>query len=269
MTAALGKNRRGALTLAAGGYAAVFGAILLFESGKLGIGHFFYLPVIVAALASDAFGGVLAGLFAAGLYCAAVVVDPRMPSREALTAQTGIRAITFALVGAVVGLYASRNRNLLVRLHDHATTDFVTGVANVRAFDGELNVRCGAGQPFTLVLLDVDGLRRVNEIHGHTAGDGALRRVAAALLAAAEDGDTVARVGGDEFAVLTSLPPERVPGLVAHVNAALAPADLSVTAAATSLPADGEAPAELFRKADDRLFAAKLVRGGRATLAAV
>ncbi|HET8527386.1 MAG TPA: GGDEF domain-containing protein [Gaiellaceae bacterium] len=257
-----------AVGLAACAYAAVFGAFVALERPGLGIGHFFYVPVCLVALATDALAGGAAGLLAGLLYVVAVQAAPHVVSAP-LTPATAIRTVTFTAVGVLVGWFAGRNRQLVDRLSVHARTDFVTGVANVRAFDGELNVRCGAGQPFTLVLLDVDGLRRVNEIHGHTAGDGALRRVAAALLAAVEAGDAVARVGGDEFAVLTSLPPERVPGLVAHVNAALAPADLSVTAAATSLPADGEAPAELFRKADDRLFAAKLVRGGRATLAAV
>jgi diguanylate cyclase (GGDEF)-like protein len=259
-------TRRGpALALAACGYAGVVLAFVLVERPGLGLGHFFYLPVCLIALATDAFGGVAAGIVAAGLYCLAVVVDPRIPSHDALTTATGIRAVTFALVGAVVGLYAHRNRELVAQLQAHATTDFVTGVGNVRAFDEALERRLAAGEPFSLVLVDIDGLRRVNEVHGHLAGDAALRTVASALSGEAGRDDLVARVGGDEFAVLTAGAPE----LAGRVNALLVPDDLTVTAAATSYPADGETADGLFRKADDRLFAAKLVRANRQTLAAV
>lgn len=244
------------MTVAGLGYAAVFAAFVLVERPGLGIGHFFYLPVCLVALSTDALGGAAAGLLAAGLYCLAVVVDPRIPSRDALTTATGIRAVTFALVGAVIGLYAARNRTLVSKLRDHASRDFVTGVANVRAFDDELRKRVAAGDPFSLVLLDVDALRRVNEVHGHLAGDEALRTVAGTLTGLVVDGDLVARVGGDEFAILTS----DGTGLAKRANTSLARERLTVTAASTSFPADDETADGLFRKADDRLFAAKLVR---------
>jgi diguanylate cyclase (GGDEF)-like protein len=269
MTAAVLNNRRLALAIAAAGYAGVFAAFVVVERPGLGIGHFYYLPICLVALATDAVGGVSAGLLAASLYCLDVVVDPRLPARDALTTATGIRAFTFAAVGAIVGLYAARNRELVDRLHDHALRDFVTGVANVRAFDEEVERRCGSGERFSLVLLDVDGLRRVNEVHGHQAGDTALRRVAAALGSLASGGDLVARVGGDEFALVSELPLEDVPGLAARLNLLLHADDLSVTAAATDAPADGTTADDLFRKADDRLFAAKLVRANRRTLSAV
>ena len=249
-------RRTPAITLAAFGYAAVFTAFVLVERPGLGIGHFFYLPVCLVALATDAAGGIAAGLLAAGLYCLAVVADPRIPSHDALSTSTGIRAVTFALVGAVIGLYASRNRDLVAELRDHAARDFVTGVANVRAFADHLERRLAAGAPFSLVLVDVDGLRRVNDVHGHLAGDAALRTVATTLAGIAADGDLVARVGGDEFAILTA----EAAALVQRANVLLARDDLALTAATTSYPQDAETADDLFKKADDRLFAAKLVR---------
>jgi len=249
-------RRATAISLAGLGYAAVFAAFVLVERPGLGIAHFFYLPVCLVALATDAFGGIAAGFLAAGLYCLAVVADPRIPSRDALTTATGIRAITFALIGAVIGFYASRNRGLVAQLRDHAARDFVTGVGNARAFDDELQRRVAAGSAFSLVLVDVDELRRVNEVHGHHAGNTALKTVAATLEQLAGDGDVVARVGGDEFAVLTR---EGV-GLAKRANVLLARERLAVTAAMTCFPADDETADGLFRKADDRLFAAKLVR---------
>jgi diguanylate cyclase (GGDEF)-like protein len=82
----------------------------------------------------------------------------------------------------------------------------------------------------------------------------------------AEASDVVARIGGDEFAVLTELSAEQVAALVARTNRTLSPEGLSVTFGATCAPADGQTAAELFHKADDRLFAAKLVRQNRATV---
>jgi diguanylate cyclase (GGDEF)-like protein len=266
VTAAL-VNRRTALVLSACSSAGVFAAFVLLERPGLGIGNFFLVPICLVALSTDALGGALAGVVAAALFAAAVVLDPHIPSREALTTQTGIRAITFALIGAVIGLYASRNRELVATLHDHATTDFVTGVGNVRAFDDEVRRRFAERTLFTLVLVDIDELYLINEVHGHTAGDAALGRVAVALTALADDADVIARVGGDEFALLTALRPDALPDLASKLNGLLAP-DLRVTLAGLAAT-DAETADDLFRKADDRLFAAKLVRPNRRRLSVV
>jgi diguanylate cyclase (GGDEF)-like protein len=264
----LRRSRHLWLVMAACSYAAVFGAFVLLERPGLGIGHFFYVPICLVALATDAFVGAAAGIVAGGIYVLAVEAAPHVVAAP-LTPVTAIRTATFVTVGVLVGWFAHRNRQLVELLREHAHTDFVTGVANVRAFDQELSARCAAGAPFTLVLFDVDGLRRVNEVHGHGAGDDALRVVAAELTRCASRNRFVARVGGDEFAVLTELEPSEVPALTALLNAALAPDELALTSGATSLPADGDSGVELFRKADDRLFAAKLLRSNRTALAAV
>jgi diguanylate cyclase (GGDEF)-like protein len=269
MTAAAIPSRRLAFALASFCYASVFTAFVVLDRPGLGIGHFFYIPICIVALVGDEFGGICAGVIAALLYSLAVLAAPKMPSAQALTAATGIRLITFTAVGAIVGLYARRNRHLVERLRNHAGTDFVTEVANVRAFDEALAQRCASGLPFSLILLDVDDLRRINDVHGHVAGDAALRQVAAALSRYAERGDFVARVGGDEFALLSAREPAAVPLLAARLNAVLAAAELSVTVAVTSSPADASTGDELLRKADDRLFTAKLQRANRVELTAV
>lgn len=262
-------SKRLAYVVAASGYVLVFSAFVLVDRPTLGLGHFFYVPICVVALVSDELGGALAGVFAAGMYSLAVVAAPNVPSTQALTSATGIRLITFTAVGALVGLYARRNRELVSRLRGHAESDFVTDVANVRAFDAELEARCESDHPFTLVLVDIDELRHVNEVHGRQAGDAALRKVASAIVERAGRDAFVARVGGDEFAMLTTLERDAVTGFGARLNAALAPAELSVTVAATAAPGDGDTPDELFRKADDRLFTAKLLRANRTALAVV
>jgi diguanylate cyclase (GGDEF)-like protein len=266
LSAATALPKRAVLTLAAACYAGVFAAFVLAETSGLGLGHFFYVPIILVALVTDELRGALTGVLTAGLYALAVEAAPGVPSAEALTKATAIRLVTYTIVGALIGLYASRNRLLVARLTDLAGRDFVTGVGNARVFDEQLGGRCAAGKPFALVLADVDDLKAVNDVHGHAAGNNALKRVAEVLAHHADAGDFLARIGGDEFALLTKLPADEIAALSARVNRTLSTNDLSVTFGTTHCPEDGQTAAELFHKADDRLFAAKLVRKNRATV---
>jgi diguanylate cyclase (GGDEF)-like protein len=266
LTAATTLDRRLVLALAGVFYCAVFATFVFVETPGLGLAHFFYIPICLTALATDEIVGALAGAATAGLYAVAVVLDPHVPSALALTDATLIRLVTFTLVGGLVGFFASRNRRLVERLRESASRDYVTGLANARAFDEELARLCASGRPFALVLGDVDDLKGINDVHGHAAGNAALKRVGEALRSHADRGDVVARIGGDQFAVLTALPAEQVAALVARVNRALAPESLSLTFGSTRCPDDGDTSAELVHKADDRLFAAKLVRDNRASV---
>ncbi|HZR95175.1 MAG TPA: GGDEF domain-containing protein [Gaiellaceae bacterium] len=269
MTAAATLNRRIVLPLALLLYGGVFSLFILVETPGLGLGHFFYVPICLVALVSDELMGVLAGCVAAGLYAVAVVVDPRVPSALALTDATLIRMVTFATVGGLIGFYASRNRRLVERLREHAGRDFITGLWNARMFDEELAKRCSGGSPFALVLADVDDLKAINDVHGHAAGNAALKRVGEVLVQHADAHDVVARIGGDQFAVLTELAPNELTALTTRVNRTLSTESVALTFGTTRRPDDGETAAELFHKADDRLFAAKLVRANRATVVAL
>ncbi|MDT5121026.1 MAG: hypothetical protein QOC96_508 [Acidobacteriota bacterium] len=92
------------------------------------------------------------------------------------------------------------------RLRAQADRDYLTGLANRRRF------RIALGQeierwrrysvPCALVLVDIDHLKKINDRHGHTAGDRVIRHVASALLELSRDNDTAARLGGEEFALL-------------------------------------------------------------------
>jgi diguanylate cyclase (GGDEF)-like protein/PAS domain S-box-containing protein len=94
----------------------------------------------------------------------------------------------------------------IARLRRLAWRDELTGLANRRAFlerlEAEMARSLGAGTPFTLVLLDLDGLKDLNDTFGHHTGDAALRAFARALRRAVRADDLVARIGGDEFAVI-------------------------------------------------------------------
>jgi len=91
-------------------------------------------------------------------------------------------------------------------LEQKATTDALTGLNNRAAFDrqlgAELERSCRYGRTLTLVMLDVDKFKSVNDVHGHLAGDVILQKVARVVREVVRDADFVARYGGEEFAII-------------------------------------------------------------------
>jgi diguanylate cyclase (GGDEF)-like protein len=185
-----------------------------------------------------------------------------------LTEATAVRTFTFCTVGAIIGWFASEHRHHLAQLRQLADRDFLTGLLNTRVFDDELAHRCAGNGPFVLVLGDMDNLKDINNTHGHTEGNRALQAVAHALTAAAGNGDEVARIGGDEFALITSGTPEEAQALATLVQKRLAREGLELSFGWAAFPHDASGPVDLFRKADDRLLGAKLLgRNRRAVVA--
>lgn len=116
-----------------------------------------------------------------------------------------------ALVGFMFDITErKRNEEELLRLQreleEYSFRDGLTGVANRRRFDRTLDAAWEDarthGRPLGLVLLDLDYFKQFNDGHGHLAGDDCLIRVARLLAEEAREGDLVARIGGEEFAVL-------------------------------------------------------------------
>ncbi len=107
---------------------------------------------------------------------------------------------------------------------DEALTDPLTGLRNRRASDSFLARLCQDGSPFTLIHMDLDFFKAVNDQHGHAAGDEVLMAVAAILLRLTRSRDCIARIGGDEFiAILPGLEPSaRLDHLAAQMIAAIA-----------------------------------------------
>jgi len=262
-------HRRLLILLAIALYGCVFSAFVLFEVPGLGIGHFFYIPVAMLALAAGTWGGVGGGLAAAGLYVLAIFVDPRVPTHEALTGATVIRSITFSSCGALIGWFANKYREHVARLSELAERDFLTGLLNVRVFDETLARRCAEDGTFVLVLGDLDNLKEINDTHGHTEGNRVLAHVAEAFRAAVSPADDLARVGGDEFAVLMEGNLEEAHALCTLLKQRLARERLELSFGIAARPDDATGPLELFRKADDRLYAAKLLSRNRRAVVAL
>jgi len=97
-------------------------------------------------------------------------------------------------------------QGLIDALVELSSRDALTGLANRRAFElalaREADRVARSGEPALLLVLDIDHFKRVNDTHGHGAGDEVIRAVALALLDSVRPMDLVARVGGEEFAII-------------------------------------------------------------------
>jgi diguanylate cyclase (GGDEF)-like protein len=242
-------------------YPVIFVTFLLVEKPGLGLGHFYYFPVAMIALASGPAWGAAAGAAAAGCYAIGVVINPHLPPQELLTASSSIRLITYTSIGALIGWFAHSNRELVDRLRTAEEHDFLTGLLNTRAFDSALSARVELGKPFGLILADMDNLREVNDTEGHAVGNDLLRRAADLLSRKLDHTDQLARIGGDEFAIITSMPgTDAVRALCGRLTAALAEQGMSMSFGWAVCPRDGDSSLLLFRAADERLYAQKLIR---------
>ncbi len=153
---------------------------------------------------------------------------------------------------------------MIAELAELSVTDDLTGLANRRRLDERLKEEVlrseRTGHVFTLLMVDLDHFKRVNDQHGHQAGDHVLKQCAAALKKSVRDMDFVARFGGEEFCVLLpETPPNRGAELAERMREAVmslpAPVPtISVGAAywEPRVPAD-----EIIRRADEALYRAK------------
>ena len=158
-------------------------------------------------------------------------------------------------------------KRLEAQTHLLASTDPLTGLGNYRrlidALQAEIERSGRTGRSFAILLLDLDGLKKINDRYGHLVGSQALCRVAEVLRIFGRSIDTAARYGGDEFAVI--LPEITTPAAAWHVASrvrsrlgqdGLQPC-LSASVGVAVCPQDGETVEALLRKADRELYAMK------------
>ncbi len=147
-----------------------------------------------------------------------------------------------------------------------AHRDELTGLPNRRALMAALDGRLAARQPTSVIFLDLDGFKAVNDTHGHDVGDEVLKMVTERLVRALRDDDFVARMGGDEFVVIAR--PEHSQSLARRVvREFLAPLELSddrrlvigVSAGVTNVDAIGPLRQSevLLQRADAAMYEAK------------
>lgn len=162
------------------------------------------------------------------------------------------------------------------RLNSLASLDPLTGIPNRRSFDAALSLQWNSNERLAMLMVDIDRFKAFNDLYGHQEGDRCLRLVAQAMTSTVRGSDMVARLGGEEFAVLmpgatlhaaTDVAErlrQAVEGLAAaHRDGVSDVVTVSVGAAACE-PGGARSAAELVAAADDALYAAK--HAGRNTV---
>ena len=187
--------------------------------------------------------------------------------------RTGIdRAFTDAEVAlverfatmAALAYEAARQRE---HLREQAATDGLTGLLNHRGAQErlrrEIEVAATAGLSLSVVVVDLDHFKQINDLHGHAEGDKALAAAAAKLRSVVRDGDAVGRLGGEEFVlVLPGVAGEAAADAAERARAALAEVlvgrrRLECSAGVATFPEDAQEAADLLERADAALYAAK------------
>jgi diguanylate cyclase (GGDEF)-like protein len=209
--------------------------------------------------------GLLAATFGCGLLVVATVVGAVFEiAPSALVALGGLAAAT--TVGVLGAIQVQHSR-----LAKMAATDALTGLPNHRAFHEALARRLDRARtvssPVSLVAIDLDGFKAINDTHGHPFGDEILRAVGSALRRAIRPGDVAARTGGDEFGLIlvgvsgrnALAIAERARAAVHAINVGGVP--LRCSAGIAVCPIDAEDAPTLVELADSALYWAK--RAGR------
>ena len=167
------------------------------STGAAPIQHLYYLPIAIAGLWLPRYAGLLVGLAAIALYHFAnpFLLDSQYRESDI------VQIVLFVGVGLVTSKLADDRR----RLHRLAITDDLTGLYNLRGFEAMLipiiRTTSQASIPVTLVVLDVDRLKSINDAHGHRAGADAVQNVGQLIAAWLPVGGFACRFGGDEFVI--------------------------------------------------------------------
>jgi diguanylate cyclase (GGDEF)-like protein/PAS domain S-box-containing protein len=184
-----------------------------------------------------------------------------------------LRAASDEINGCLgLGIDITERKKSEEQAYYQARHDALTGLANYREFmdrlEGEVHRAERSHHSFTVLLLDLDGLKRINDLHGHMAGNRALQRLAAVMNEHCRSTDLAARYGGDEFAVvlidsdkgMAERVSRRIENGLRSDEGKLA---ISVSIGIGIYPDDGRSAAELIEAADEQLYKYKRAENRR------
>ena len=224
----------------------------------------------LAALMPGAHNVVVVPLFADGLALGVLVVE----QGQRFGSRIDRRAIAVIDQLCSHAALALRNTWLLEEVQWMAETDPLTGLANRRTFqsvlESEISRASRGRQDLTLIMLDLDHFKSLNDNWGHQVGDQVLRSVGARLADACRDFDTAARYGGEEFAIVlpgcsseqSLAAAERFRKLVSEIRSVV---PISASAGVATFPHDAGSSDDLIKSADEALYLSKNTGRDRST----
>jgi diguanylate cyclase (GGDEF)-like protein len=189
----------------------------------------------------------------------------------ALRAAPGLAVVALATLGLTSGACGVALDRRLKRARSQALRDPLTSLPNRVLLDDRIQQALQAsqrtGERFTLICIDLDGFKEVNDVRGHSAGDAVLRSLARRFEAIVRASDTVARVGGDEFVILSlgTGNDDQAAALVGRLRHALrrpfrvegSTVEIDGSIGWAVFPTDGATSVELMARADGQMYATK------------
>ena len=268
----------GARPIVEGSVAITFATLLVVLTGGPNSPFFFVYALIVAgaALVLPPRVAILVTGFAVGGYLVGVLADPALvplDSAEVVVVSLNITALVLlAYLAIVIAREQRRSRDAAIRL---STVDALTGLCNraylFAALEREIERSARSRRGFCLLMIDLDGLKPINDRYGHFEGDRVLRGVGEVIRHRVRRIDTAARYGGDEFVVLLpETDPDGAYVLAEKIRAGVVELDIesgsqrirtSLSIGVVAYPADGKSIDELMIAADQAMYASK--RRGR------
>jgi diguanylate cyclase (GGDEF)-like protein len=231
-----------------------------------------FLTLTYMAVAYPPYGVVAMGTVMTGGYL--LFVELSEPSVSGIFFSAVMTAFTMICAMASANSWAAHDRQVeLIRVHEAlASTDPLTGIPNRRAFVDRLRAAVEAaawGHQTVVALVDLDGFKGVNDSAGHAAGDELLKNIASALGGAVRETDSVARIGGDEFAVLADVSAtfsgemlaERLREVVAAIGR---PSGVTASVGVAEIE-PGEDAEDLMYRVDSAMYRSKSAGGDRVT----
>lgn len=255
---------------------------ILYFTGRLEspLTNLYFLPVIVSALTLGQAATLLQmGLVAACYLFLGYSSDPSFFTL-ALIGNLAVDLAPMVLVAYITTMLSADILNALARVKLISETDELTGIYNVRAFNAlagqEFKLAARYRRALSLMMIDSDDLKGVNDTYGHEAGDKLIRAAVAGIRAAIKSSDIVARYGGDEFVcLLPGAEAMDAAGIGERIRSRIAAAPLlidgksvpmSVSIGVASYPANGDKLDIVARNADKALYLSKSQGRNRVTV---